>query len=457
MKTLLLFFNQKPTDHFGPSIVLANDADPATKSAPEWIKIPFGDHDHQRGMQKFDEAAGSEMMANFNAEKAERGKRFKGLPIYMGHPDHPVASERSDDKRARGWVREMRLANDGLEVKTDWNPLGKSEVEGEEVAYFSPVWGTLRIANSARDFKPVRLRSIGLTNDPNIEGVMPLTNEKQPKENPMNLPPWLLAMLGFAEDSTPTEDELKAKLNRMTAANEATGALGLLALSNAEALNDDQAQDKADFQAWMHELLGTDPATGEAGLKTALQDKVTKAGHVDKIKKTRDDLNKAYRKHDEARGALEQTLGNEKSARTTAETDLANEKAAREKIGIDFTNERTARIRLFVSGLIEKGRVLLADKDRVETDLANTAPDQLDAALTTLANRAPVLKTQGTLLTENLGNRKETGSANHAFVTLVNERMTQAKEDFETAWAKVKATGQGLALFNEMKQPASAK
>ena len=34
----------------------------------------------------------------------------------------------------------MEAADTGLRLKTDWTPLGRHEVEDEEVAYFSPRW-----------------------------------------------------------------------------------------------------------------------------------------------------------------------------------------------------------------------------------------------------------------------------------------------------------------------------
>jgi hypothetical protein len=62
----------------------------------------------------------------------------------------------------------MEVSNEALRLKTDWNALGRGEVEGEEVAYFSPRWSVRRIANTARNVRPMHLVSVGLTNEPNI-------------------------------------------------------------------------------------------------------------------------------------------------------------------------------------------------------------------------------------------------------------------------------------------------
>jgi hypothetical protein len=89
----------------GPVIALANHvaADTVKKTAPEWIEIPLGNHDHAQAMQVLDAESAAKMLSNFNTLKESRGARFKGLPVYFGHPDDPkLAAQYPDKRKIRG-------------------------------------------------------------------------------------------------------------------------------------------------------------------------------------------------------------------------------------------------------------------------------------------------------------------------------------------------------------------
>ena len=413
------------------------------KPVPDWIEIPLGNHDHRVALQVFDKESAEQIIANFRS----LGKRSKGLPFYEGHPD--VDPARWPDRSAKGWIKDMALTDTALRLKVVWNAAGHDLVANEKYAYFSPTWGCLPVQGRSGALRPIRLRSVGLVNEPNI-GVMPLTNE-QSKGTP-TMPPWLLELLGLSADATEEQlrDAIAAKLKAAqdaALANEslqgAFAALGAILLN--EAPEGDQAEDRADFLAWMHELLGTDPATGMDGLKTALADKVTKAGHVERVQKAQGIARLAHRQHMEARDQLEATLNNEQTARTTAETELANVRTA-------FTAERTARAELVVSNLISSGKLRKADAEAKTTELCN-AGDGFDALATTLSNASPVLPT-GAAATANLGSRKGTSETSATVLELVNERMTDAGEDYRTAFNKVKKDKP--ELFAAMQQPATA-
>jgi len=414
------------------------------KPVPDWIEIPFGNHDHRVGMQVFDQGSAEEIIANFKS----LGKRSKGIPFYEGHPD--VDPARWPDKSAKGWIKDMALSAAGLRLKVAWNSAGQDLVAGEKYAYFSPTWGCLPVAGRSNAYRPIRLRSVGLVNEPNI-GVMPLTNE-QPKGTPI-MPPWLLELLGLPADATEEQlrDAIAAKLTaaqNAALANEtlqgAFAALGAILLN--EAPEDDQAEDRADFLAWMHELLGTDPATGLEGLKTALADKVTKAGHIERVQKAQAIARLAHRQHAEARDQLETTLNNEQTLRTTAETELANARSA-------FTTERKMRAELVVANLIGAGKLRKADAEARITELSN-AGDGFDALATTLSNAAQVLPVNGSAMTTHLGSRKGESEPSKTVVQLTNERMHKTGEDYRTAFNNVKS--EHPALFDAMKQPATA-
>jgi hypothetical protein len=350
------------SEFIGEAVELTNQvAD--LKTPPDWIEIPFGNHDHKEGLQVLDRESAEAIVANFHEEQSSKGKRFAGLPVYIGHPDHPAFADTYKDKAAKAWIKEIALAPDALRLRTRWNASGRDLVANEEYKYFSPTWGALPIAGRSAAYRPVRLKSVGLTNEPNI-GVMPLTNEK---EIPMQtLPPWLVKLLGLADDAT--EEHVKEKL--------------------AEVM----------------------------------------------------------KKLDESENANAVQLANEQTARTAAET-------AREAAEVAFANERKARCELLVANAIAQGRLTLADKERTLTELANAAPESFTARAAELASRPPVLKT-GAAHTAHLGQRKESSDAATAVLTLVNARMDQNREDYDTAFARIRK--EKPELFANMKQPANA-
>jgi len=208
----------------GAAISLTNETREGGEGhvAPEWIEIPYGNHDHREGMQVCDEEACKLMAANFAETKESKGKKYKGIPIYLGHPDDAKAAGAGGDKRARGWIRMMELGNEGLRLKTDWTALGRKEVEDEEVAYFSPRWAVRRMANTTRNYRPVRLMSVGLVNDPNIEGILPLTNEAEESkdEGKWDAPPWVHELAGTDAEKDGEEEVRKALTGKVAAAQQ---------------------------------------------------------------------------------------------------------------------------------------------------------------------------------------------------------------------------------------------
>jgi phage I-like protein len=127
-------------------------------------------------------------------------------------------------------------------------------------------------------------------------------------------------------------------------------------------------------------------------------------------------------------------------AATEARAALANAEAAR-------ASERGARIELLVSNAIAAGRITPAQKDQWIKDLA----EQFDAKSIELSNAKPVLHVAP--VTAGLGSRKvELQTSRDTVLTLVNQRIEQTGEDYETAFASVRK--ENAALFEAMKQPS---
>jgi phage I-like protein len=187
----------------------------------EWLKLsPYfeGDYWEQEGKQwkKYRQVVskthGEKLVTAFNAVRDESGERFRGLPIYRGHPD--ADPQRWPDERRLGGVMAIEAREDGIYAKVAWNDEGERNRQQGYLVYPSPAWPyDLRLKSKTGRIEPVELRSIGMTNSPRISGVPAWTNSdpaNQPNENDMNLKALLLRILGLADTATDTEIETAA-------------------------------------------------------------------------------------------------------------------------------------------------------------------------------------------------------------------------------------------------------
>ena len=132
-----------------------------------------------RGLQRIDAEAGNAMAADMSGMLGKLKSLFNGYPIYMGHPFHPIAAEAAKypDKKARGFIKSVEVANNTIRLIPKYNTLGQGEVGDQQLIYHSPQWrmvpvmaanGAQEVKNGMPVFRPVALHSGGLTNDPNI-------------------------------------------------------------------------------------------------------------------------------------------------------------------------------------------------------------------------------------------------------------------------------------------------
>jgi hypothetical protein len=375
-------------------IALANHIEGATaKSAPEWIEIPLGNHDHAQGMQVLDAESGAKLLSNFNSLKESKGAKFKGLPVYFGHPDDPALAARYPDKRSRGWIRQMEVSNEALRLHVDWTPLGRREVEDEEVAFVSPRWGVQKIANTTRNVRPTSLISVGLVNEPNLRDVAPLINEG----GGSTLPPWI------------------------------------------------------------HLIAGTEPTASEDEVKAALQKKADDAGKIEEVRRTRDEYKAASDRHQKAHEDLQaalsnskaeadQALGNEKARADAAELALSNERKARIGliVGGLITGGRITKAE--EAGVIEQLSNAGDGFDALVTTLSNKAP-----VIHTGASQTANLGSRRNKVDDA---QEGESTRQSTVIRLVNERMAETGEEYSVAFNNVRQAN--AVLFDAMKKPAAA-
>jgi len=162
---------------------------------------PFGEFpqttkDGDRIVQICDEKAFRDVVANFKGPVLLDYKHKRG--------------------KAAGWFTSVSLESDGLYGELDPTESGGAAIRSKEFRFVSPDW------DLAADDRPIRLRTVGLTNTPNIP-VRPITNSKhftdtKPKTK-TNMKE-ILQALGLAEDASEADAlaALTALINRATSA-----------------------------------------------------------------------------------------------------------------------------------------------------------------------------------------------------------------------------------------------
>lgn len=175
-----------------------------------WMKVaPYGDFEgKERGrLQHFHRAEAERMVSEFNSFKGRLGRMFRGRSIFIGHPD--ADPHNYPDERRLGKIIDLEARADGLWAKPEWNSLGKENITEGYWVYPSPYWDA---PAGATKFRPDRLISIGLTNNPRIVASEPVCNSEDKKQTTDIMDRQkLLAKLGLEAEAT--DEEILAKID----------------------------------------------------------------------------------------------------------------------------------------------------------------------------------------------------------------------------------------------------
>lgn len=139
-----------------------------------WFQIvPLGEYPHEKSglVQVLDETATRRMAEDF-ANRARRAD-FPGLLIDFDHESH----DSTKSSQAAGWIVALQNRADGLWARVRWTDVGEAALRNGRFRLISPVFER----RSAEDLgnsrvRPVRLLDAGLTNDPNLTNIPPLSN-----------------------------------------------------------------------------------------------------------------------------------------------------------------------------------------------------------------------------------------------------------------------------------------
>lgn len=154
-------------------------------------------------VQVLDDAAHSAIVNRFASDAKK--ENFAGLLIDQEH----FSYDENKSSAALGWLTELQNRDSGTWAKIKWTPEGKKAVEDGTYRFISPVWLPTEVQKLAnKEIRPQRLDTAGLTNTPNLKGMVPLSNRdasnapadgKQTHDKPMKK---VNALLGLSEDAT---------------------------------------------------------------------------------------------------------------------------------------------------------------------------------------------------------------------------------------------------------------
>jgi phage I-like protein len=164
-----------------------------------WHQLaPLGEFPHAAAgvTQIIDEAACNRMVTAFETIKNASGN-FPGLLIDFDH----FSLDAAKHSEAAGWITALKFippisdlrspisgsppssdlcpqsSGSGLFAQIRWSDVGEAAVVGGRYRFLSPVWAKSDCENLGNDrLRPVRLLNAAVTNDPNLKGILPLSN-----------------------------------------------------------------------------------------------------------------------------------------------------------------------------------------------------------------------------------------------------------------------------------------
>ncbi len=148
-----------------------------------WYHIaPFGEFPHAGAgvIQVIDQEACVAMAARFVADA--NTPNFPGLLIDFDH----FSLDGEKRSEAAGWILSLEARETGLWAQIRWSDIGEEAVKGGRYRFLSPVWARSDCVDlgsdpqSGRDrVRPVRILNAAVTNDPNLKGMVPLSNRAE--------------------------------------------------------------------------------------------------------------------------------------------------------------------------------------------------------------------------------------------------------------------------------------
>lgn len=193
--------------------------------------VPMGEFPHTSGVvQVIDAKATGAMLNRFTSDKAS--PNFPGLLVDFDH----FSDSTEHASEAAGWVDDLDNRGDGIWGHIRWSDSGEAAVKGGRYRLVSPVFNARDaepITNAAKKLRPLRLVKVAITNDPNLKGMVPLSNRdgaSAPAANPTNKMKTIATKLGLSAEAS--EDAILAAVTQIL--NRADGAEAKVAFLTKE-------------------------------------------------------------------------------------------------------------------------------------------------------------------------------------------------------------------------------
>ena len=142
-----------------------------------WYHIaPFGEFPHAAAgvIQVIDQESCIAMAARFAADA--QTTNFPGLLVDFDH----FSLDGEKRSEAAGWIIGLENRENGLWAQIRWSDLGEKAVKGGRYRFLSPVWARSDCVDLGDGrVRPVRILNAAVTNDPNLKGLVPLSNSGQ--------------------------------------------------------------------------------------------------------------------------------------------------------------------------------------------------------------------------------------------------------------------------------------
>lgn len=170
-----------------------------------WAQIaPFGDFpgmaviDDGKGgfrtekvIQRINRASVEAMVAEYANSRRVSSRFLKSPPIYIGHPDSPADGYRYPDKSPKGVFNDLACRADGFYGEPMFTEEGEQLIASRQYRALSGRWDAEFACeeNGLKVCTPVRFRSAGLTNEPNLPVQLLNESEQAPSQPRAEHPP----------------------------------------------------------------------------------------------------------------------------------------------------------------------------------------------------------------------------------------------------------------------------
>ncbi len=150
--------------------------------ADGWYQISsLGEFPHApTGLVQVVDEAGCKAMVDFFRQAAMQ-PNFAGVLIDFDH----FSLDQSKPSEAAGWITSLEQRPTGLWAQIRWSDSGQQAVSGGRYRFISPVWkqDECEMLGNNR-VRPLKLVNAAVTNDPNIRGMVPLSNRAMKAPHP---------------------------------------------------------------------------------------------------------------------------------------------------------------------------------------------------------------------------------------------------------------------------------